>query len=154
MPITHYAFESLSVDHFFLKGNEFLAIVNRHSGMLSVHSTKYGGSAEFLKILRLHCQRNGIPREICSDGSSIFLSHETQDFFRRYNITHRVSSVGNPHSNNRRELGVKSLKRILRDYVSGTGCLNSDAVTQALLAHANTPDKTLKLSPAQLAFLP
>ena len=63
-----------------------------------------------------------------------------------------MSSVGNPHSNNRGELGVKSLKRILRDYVSGTGCLNSDAVTQALLAHANTPDKTLKLSPAQLAY--
>ena len=34
----------------------------------------------------------------------------------------------------------------------GTGCLNSDAVTQVLLAHANTPCKTLKLSPAQLAY--
>ena len=30
--------------------------------------------------------------------------------------------------------------------------MNSDAVTQALLAHANTPCKTLKLSPAQLAY--
>ena len=47
VPITNYAFESLSVDHFFLKGNEFLAIVDRHSGMLSVHSTNYRGSLEF-----------------------------------------------------------------------------------------------------------
>lgn len=30
--------------------------------------------------------------------------------------------------------------------------MNSDAVTQALLSHANTPCKTLKVSPAQLAF--
>ena len=82
----------------------------------------------------------------------MFMSHETQDF-RRYNVTHRVSSVANPHSNNQGELAGKSLKRILRDYVSGTGCLNSDAVTQALLAHANTPCKTLKLSPAQLAYI-
>ena len=91
--------------------------------MLSVHSTNFKGSKELLRILRLHCQRNGIPREICSDGSSIFMSNETQDFFKRYNM-----------------------------YLSGTGCLNSDAVTQALLAHAETPCKTLKLSPAQLAY--
>ena len=30
--------------------------------------------------------------------------------------------------------------------------MDSDAVTQALLAHANTPCKTLGLSPAQLAY--
>ena len=81
----------------------------------------------------------------------MFMSHETQDF-RRYNVTHRVSSVANPHSNNQGELAGKSLKRILRDYVSGTGSFDSDAITQALLAHANIPCKTLKLSPAQLAF--
>ena len=63
-----------------------------------------------------------------------------------------MSSVANPHSNNRGELAVKSLKRILRDYVSGTGCLNSNAITQALLAHANTPYKTLKFSHAQLTY--
>ena len=28
VPITQYAFESISVDHFFLKGNEFLALVD------------------------------------------------------------------------------------------------------------------------------
>ena len=60
--------------------------------------------------------------------------------------------MANPHSNNCGELCVKSLKRLLRDYVSGTGCLDSDAVTQALLDHANTPCKTLGLSPAQIAF--
>ena len=140
------------MDHFFLKGIEYLAIVDRHSGILSVHATDFKGSTELLRILRRHCQRNGIPREICTDGSLIFLSHETQDFFKRFHIKHRVSTVLNAHSNLRGELAVKSLKRILREYVGGTGNLDSDAITQALLSHANTPCKILKLSPAQLAF--
>ena len=63
---TNYAFESLSIDHFFLKGIEYIAIVNRHSEMLSVQATAFKGSRELLRILRLHCQRNGIPREICT----------------------------------------------------------------------------------------
>ena len=75
---------------------------------------------------------------------------ETQEFFSWYIIMHRVSTVANPHSNNRGELCLKSLKRLLQDYVLGTGCLDSDAVTQALLAHANTPCKTLGLSPAKI----
>ena len=83
---------------------------------MSCHSTNYRGAREFLKILRMHCQKNGIPREVCLDGSSICMSHETREFFKRYNITHGVSSVGNPHSNNRGELSAKSLKRLLREY--------------------------------------
>ena len=90
VPLTQYAYESISMDHFFLKENEFLAVVDRHSGMLSVHANSFKGARELLRILRLHCQKNGIPREIFSDGSSIFMAHEVQEFFRRYNINHRV----------------------------------------------------------------
>ena len=102
------------MDHFHLKGIEYLAIVDRHSGMLSVDATAFMGFKDLLRILRLHCQRSGIPWEICTDGSSIFMSHETQDFFRRFSIKHGVSTVSNPHSNLRCELAVKSLKRTLR----------------------------------------
>ena len=77
---------------------------------------------------------------------------QTQDFFKRYNIHHRVSSVGNLHSNNCSEFCVKSPKRLLREYVSGTGCIDNDSVTQALLACANTPCKILGKSPSQIAY--
>ena len=149
---TKYAYEALSMDHFFLKGVEYLAIVDRHSGMLSVHCTAFKGAKELMRILRLHCQRSGIPRVVYSDGSSIFCAHETREFFKRYNIEHVVSSVANPHSNFRSELSVKHLKRILRDIVGASGNLDSDAVTQALLCHANTKCKVLKKSPAELAY--
>ena len=33
VPISQYAFKSISVDHLFLKGNEFLALVDRHSAV-------------------------------------------------------------------------------------------------------------------------
>ena len=52
---TKYAYEALSMDHFFLKGVEFLAIVDRHSGMLSVHCTAHRGTKELIRILRVHC---------------------------------------------------------------------------------------------------
>ena len=42
--ISQYAFESISGDHFFLKGNEFLAFVDRYSGMVSCHLTNFRGS--------------------------------------------------------------------------------------------------------------
>ena len=77
---TKYAYEALSMDHFFLKGVEFLAIADRHSGMLSVHCdcTAFKGAKELIRILRVHCQRSGIPRVVYSDGSSIFCAHETK----------------------------------------------------------------------------
>ena len=149
---TQYAYEALCLDHFFLKGVEYLAISDRHSGMLSVHSTMFRGSKELLKILRVHCQRQGIPRCIFTDGSSVFCSQEVRDFCERYDIEHFVSSVGHPHANLRSEVGVKILKRLLRDVVSESGNLDNDAVTEALLNYANTKCRILKKSPAEIAL--
>ena len=148
---TKFAYEALSIDHFYLKGVEYLAISDRHSGMLSVHATRHRGSKEYLKILRQHCVRNGIPVSIYTDGSSVFTSFEVKDFFERYNIKHYVSSVANAHGNLRAEVGVRILKRILRDIVTETGCLNSDAVTEALLIYHNTKCRVLGKSPSELA---
>ena len=131
---------------------EYLAIADRHSGMLSVHATCHRGAKELLKILRVHCQRSGIPRCIYTDGSSIFCAQEVKEFFKRYDIEHFVSSVSNPHANLRSEVSVKILKRMLRDIVSGTGRLDNDAVTEALLCYANTKCRVLNKSPAEMAF--
>ena len=95
--------------------------------------------------------RNGIPVSIYTDGSSAFTSFEVKDFFERYNIKHYVSSVANAHGNLRAEVGVRILKRILRDIVTETGCLNSDAVTEALLSYHNTKCRVLGKSPSEIA---
>ena len=120
--------------------------------MLSVHATAHQGAKELLKILRLHCQRSGIPRCIYNDGSSIFCAQEVKEFFKRYDIEHFVSSVGHPHANLRSEVSIKILKKLLRDIVSESGSLDNDAVTEALLGYANTKCRVVKKSPAELAF--
>ena len=69
---TKFAYEALSMDHFFLKGVEYLAIADQNSGMLSVHTTRHKGASEVIRILREHCACQGIPQIIFSDGSTIF----------------------------------------------------------------------------------
>ena len=81
----------------------------------------------------------------------MFTSAEVKDFCERYNIKHFVSSVSNAHGNLRAEVGVRILKRILRDIVTETGNLNSDAVTEALLIYHNTKCRVLGKSPSELA---
>ena len=93
----------------------------RHSGMLSVHSTRHKGANEVIRILREHCARQGIPQIIFTGGSSIFCAQEMKDFLKRFDIEHRVSSVGKPPANLRSESSVKSLKRMLRDIVGKSG---------------------------------
>ena len=63
-----------------------------------------------------------------------------------------MSSVGHPHANLRSEIGLKILKRMLRDVVSESGNLDNDAVTEALLNYANTRCRVLKKSPAEIAL--
>ena len=70
---TNFAYEALSMDHFFLRGVGYLGIADRHSGMLSVHSTRHKGANEVKRILREHCARQGIPQIIFTDGFLIFV---------------------------------------------------------------------------------
>ena len=53
---TKYAYEALAMDHFFLRGVEYLDIADIHIAMLSVHCTKHRGANEVIKILSVHCQ--------------------------------------------------------------------------------------------------
>ena len=75
-----------------------------------------------------------------------------EDMMQAYGIHHRISSVGNPHANTRAELGVKTVKRMLRDNVSVTGELDKASLSRALLQLRNTPDRDTKTSPAMALF--
>ena len=66
------------------------------------------GGRGLVKLLRDLFTSFGIPEELTSDGGPEFMSHEMQQFLKRYGVNHRVSSVGNPHSNQRAEVGVKA----------------------------------------------
>lgn len=50
------------------------------------------------------------------------------------------------------ELGVKVIKRMLRDNVGTNGPFDRAAISRALLQLRNTPDRDTKLSPAKVLY--
>ena len=81
----------------------------------------------------------GLPEEFSSDGQSTFTSQETSDFLKAWGVRHRLSLTYFPHSNTRVELGVKALKRLIRNNTGPRGELDNDAFARALLMFRNTP---------------
>ena len=62
----------------------------------------------------------------------------------------RVSSVANAHANCRAELGVKTMKRLVRDNLSLTDNLETAKLSRALLQYRNTRDRDMGKSPAEM----
>ena len=69
-----------------------------------------------------------------------------------YGIYHRITSVANPHANARAELGVKTVKRLLRTNVGAYGTVDTARFTRAILQVRNTPDRDTRISPAEALF--
>ncbi len=94
----------------------------------------------------------GIPEELASDGVSEYTAPKTQKFLSNRGVHHRNSSVAYPHSNCRAELGVKTIKRMIKSNVGPDGSLDVDTFQRAILQYRNTPDQHTKLSPAMILF--
>ena len=90
--------------------------------------------------------------EVSSNGGPEFVAKETEDFFQRWGICHRVPSVSLPSSNGRAELAVKMSKHLLMDTVGPSGELDTDGMVRVLPTQRNTPDAGCQLSPAQILF--
>ena len=86
------------------------------------------------------------------DGGPQFTSREVEMFFRSWGVKHRVSSAYVPHGNMRAEVGVKSMKRLIRNNLGPGGSLDTDRFSQAIMEYRNTPDRDMGCSPAQVVF--
>ena len=95
---------------------------------------------------------HGIPEELSTDGGPTYMTYETQKFFADYGVKHRVSSVAYPHSSQRAELAVKSMKRLIRENTNSDGSLDNDQFLRAVMTHRNNPDRDTNRSPAQVIF--
>ena len=111
----------------------------------------FGGQASQAR-LRQYFATYGIPEELASDGGLTYTSYDTQKFLSDYGVRHRLSSVAFAQSNKRAELGVKSMKRLIRENTNRDGSLTNDKFLQALMTYRNTPDRDTQLSPAQVIF--
>ena len=152
--LPEYPFQSICADYFTLEGVGYLVVVDRYSNWPSVQKAGKGdaNSKKLIEEIKKHCETFGIPEELSSDGGPQFTSRETAEFMKNYGIQRRISSVQNPHSNCRAEIGVKTMKRLLADNTGPGGSLNTDKVLRALLQYRNTPDPDTGLSPAEIIF--
>ena len=153
-PVLDYPFQKIVADYMSLNGIPYLVTVDRLTGWPDVRRSKHvdSGSGGLVKMLRDLFTTFGIPEEVTTDGGPEFTSGEVFKFLKKYGVKHRLSSVGNPHANQRAEVGVKSMKRLLRGNVNSTGSLNADEFAKAILQYRNTPMQSTGLSPAIALF--
>ena len=154
LQLPDYPFQQVAADYFQAGGYHYLVMVDRFSGWPTVFFC--GGSTNSSRQLQVWSRQYfatyGIPEELASDGGLTFTSYETQKFLRDYGVKHRLSSVAFAQSNKRAELGVKSMKRLIRENTNSDGSLTNDKFLQALMTYRNTPDRDTHLSPAQVIF--
>ena len=154
--VPNVPFQMIFADYCQMKGKKFLVFGDRLSGWTEVIQIKDGfgksGSKGLCEALRKMFATFGVPEEISSDGGPEFVARESVDFFNRWGVKHRLSSAYFPQSNGRAEVAVKIMKRLLEDNISIDGSLNNDNIVRALLQQRNTPDRTCKLSPAEILF--
>ena len=79
-------------------------------------------------ITRL-CEYYGVPESITSDGGPNLTARSVEELMNVYGIYHRISSVANPNVNARSELGLKTVKRLLRTNVGVHGTLDTARFT-------------------------
>ena len=147
-----FPFSHCCMDFFQVGGRNYLAMVDRYCGWLSVLQLDRDDSAHVISALREYFSRWGIAKELTSDGASVFTSAEIKSFFHRWGVKHRVSSSYYPRANKRSEVAVKSAKRVILDNLGPKGQLDTDKFARALLLHRNTPDPMTGLSPAMILF--
>ena len=147
-----YPFHSICSDFFTVSGDNYMAVVDRYSGWLSLFSLAKDDSKHIIKVLREYFTRWGIPVNLTTDGASVYVSQEMEEFLLRYGVSHRVSSAYYPRGNKRSEVAVKSGKRLVMENLGSNGSLDSDKVARALLMHRNQTDPVSGLSPAEVIF--
>ena len=154
LPQPDYPFQQIVSDYFQEQGHHYLVIADRFSGWPTL--LHCGGSTAskslLIDTLKTYFSTYGIPEEISTDGGLTFTAYETRKFLKDYGVRHRLSSVAFPHSNQRAELAVKSMKRLLCENIGNDGTLNTDSFQRAVMQYRNTPDRDTGRSPAQVIF--
>ena len=148
--VPDYPFQHVAVDYMTVEGENYGVFVDRYSGWPGVITgTQAKDVVSFFANL---CQTYGCPETLTSDGAPNLTAKVVEDMLIAYGVKHRISSVANPHANSRAELGVKTVKRMIRDCIGNFGKLDGAKFSRALLTPRNTSDCDTRLSPAMCLF--
>ena len=152
IPCPAYPFQQVATDFFEYGGQSYLVVVDRYTGWPLVSRCVNTSAGELVKSLRGYFCTYGVPEIMSSDGATVYLAGQTQKFLKAWGVHHRVSSSYFPHSNQRAEGAVKTVKRLIADNTGSSGDLDTDAFAAAMLTYRNTPDRDTGLSPSQVLY--
>ena len=153
MPHPKYPFQYICMDAFQMRGQNYLAAVDKFSGWILIYHCKTNiTSAIIVAKLRKIFEAYGVAEKLYTDGGLLFKPYQVESFLKRWRVEHIMSSAFYPQGNGRAELAVKTAKRILQENTGLGGTLDHDKTARALLQYRNTPIKTIGYSPAQLLF--
>ena len=129
-----YPFQKVCTDYCELDGATYLVVVDRYSGWPSVHyfAKTIATIKGLVNALRGLFMIFGVPEELSSDGQSTYTSQVTWDFLKAWGVKHRISSTYFPHLNTRAELGVKAMKRLMKDNTGPRGDLDNAAFARVV----------------------
>ena len=147
-----YPMQSLCCDKAHIGNYTYFVLVDRFSNWPSVCQTTGGGAKDLILFLRKHFENFGVPEDITSDGGPEFVAYKVQSFLKRWGVKQRLSSAYYPRANTRAELGVKSMKRFLRNNTTVSGSLSCDGFSRAILEYRNTPCRDIGVSPSNILF--
>ena len=97
----------ICIDFVMIDGDQFGVMVDRYSNLPAVLSCKWTSLCHWL---RKHIKNFRAPKIISTDRGKEFESREFRNMLETYNIHDWEFSAYNPHSNNRVEMTVKTIK--------------------------------------------
>ena len=138
--------QAVGMDLFAAGSNDYLVMVDRHSGYPWVHRLTTTTSLAVTRAIKKWFEYFGLPKSIRSDGGPQFRGEAFKTYCKDNGILHETSSPYNPESNGLAEAAVKNVKKLL------IKCIKEGTDFQAALAEFRNCPRADGCSPAHIMF--